>query len=115
MPEMKLFFIRTLSVHWSIFLFLIFNAPSPTAMDAALGVTYGLLVGVVAYNFFFFALKHLDASRASMLTYVEVVSAVLLGYLVLDEVLSWNMVVGGGCIILSTILLKFYTSNKNAI
>jgi len=47
-----------------------------------------------------------------MLTYVEVVSAVLLGYLVLGEVLSWNMVVGGGCIILSTILLRLETKDS---
>ncbi len=89
--------------------FLIFNEPIPTARDVTLGISYGLMVGIVAYSFFFFGLKYLDASRASMLTYVEVVSAVLLGYLFLDEVLSWNMIVGGGCIILSTILLRLET------
>jgi len=86
--------------------FFIFNKPTPTGIDMTLGIFYGLTVGIIAYNFFFFGLKYLDASRASMLTYVEVVSAVLLGYLVLGEVLSWNMIVGGGCIILSTILLR---------
>ncbi len=89
--------------------FLILNEPTPTSMDLTLGITYGLLVGIIGYNFFFFGLKYLDASRASMLTYVEVVSAVLLGYWVLEEVLSWNMVLGGGCIILSTILLRLET------
>jgi len=86
--------------------FLIMNEPTPTPKDLTLAITYGFLVGVIAFSFFFFGLKHLEASRASMLTYVEVVSAVLLGYLVLGEVLSWNMILGGGCIILSTILLR---------
>lgn len=89
--------------------FFIFNEPIPTALDITLGVSYGIMVGIVAYSFFFFGLKYLDASKASMLTYVEVVSAVFLGYLVLGEVLSWNMIVGGGCIILSTILLRLET------
>lgn len=86
--------------------FFILNEPTPTQSDIILGVSYGFLVGIVAYNFFFFGLKYLDASRASMLTYVEVVSAVLLSYFVIGDVLSWNMIVGGGCIILSTILLR---------
>ncbi len=86
--------------------FFIFNEPAPTTMDMTLGISYGLMVGIVAYSFFFFGLKHLEASKASMLTYVEVVSAVLLSYLVLGDVLSWNMIIGGGCIILSTILLR---------
>lgn len=94
--------------------FLILNEPSPSSMDVTLGISYGLVVGIIGYNFFFFGLKYLDASRASMLTYVEVVSAVLLGYFVLGEVLDWYMMLGGGCIILSTILLRLETQNGGA-
>ncbi len=86
--------------------FFILNEPAPTQTDIILGIAYGLLIGMVAYNFFFFGLKYLDASRASMLTYTEVVSAVLLSYFIIGDVLSWNMIVGGGCIILSTLLLR---------
>jgi len=93
--------------------FFIFNEPTPTVKDMTLGISYGLMVGIMAYSFFFFGLKYLEASKASMLTYVEVVSAVLLSYLVLGDVLSWNMIVGGGCIILSTILLRLETRNLN--
>jgi len=89
--------------------FFVFNEPTPTAMDMTLGISYGLMVGILAYSFFFFGLKYLEASKASMLTYVEVVSAVLLSYLVMGDVLSLNMIVGGGCIILSTILLRLET------
>jgi len=93
--------------------FFIFNEPTPTVKDMTLGISYGLMVGIMAYSFFFFGLKYLEASKASMLTYVEVVSAVLLSYLVLGDVLSRNMIVGGGCIILSTILLRLETRNLN--
>ncbi len=86
--------------------FFVFNEPAPTLFDIQIGIIYGVLIGVLAFRLFFFGLKHLPASRVSMLTYSEVISAILLGFFVLGEVLSFSMLIGGSCIILSTILLR---------
>jgi len=86
--------------------FFIFNEPLPTSFDIGLGVFYGVLIGTIAFSLFFFGLKNLPASRVSMLTYTEVISALLLSYFWFGDVLSWNMVIGGTCIILSTLLLR---------
>jgi drug/metabolite transporter (DMT)-like permease len=50
-------------------------------------------------------LKKLKAATASALTYMEVVSTITLGVLVLSETLSWTMIVGGLMIIGSSFLL----------
>lgn len=86
--------------------FFIFNQPFPTSFDIGLGVFYGVLIGIIAFSLFFFGLKNLPASRVSMLTYTEVISALLLGYFWFGDVLSSNMLIGRTCIILSTLLLR---------
>ena len=67
---------------------------------------YAILVGVVGYGMFFLSLKRINASTASFLTYIEVVSAVLFGVLLFNEVLSWNEVLGGAMIILASVFLR---------
>ena len=91
-----------------VFIFLPFfltNQPSPTLFDWTLGLGYAITVGLFAFSLFFFALKHLKASTASMLAYIEVVSAIILSYLWIGDNLKPSMIIGGSLIILSTVLL----------
>ena len=81
------------------------NRPLPTVLDWTLGLSYAVIIGLLAFSLFFFALKHLKASTASMLAYVEVVSAILLSYIWMGDTLKPSMIIGGSLIILSTILL----------
>jgi drug/metabolite transporter (DMT)-like permease len=74
--------------------------------DYALGLSYGLLIGVGVFTLFFYGLKRLKAATASALMYMEVVSATLAGILVMGEPISWNLILGGLLIIGSSLLLK---------
>ncbi|HEA28483.1 MAG TPA: EamA family transporter [Leeuwenhoekiella sp.] len=63
------------------------------------GVIYGLIIGIGVFKLFFFGLKHLPAATATSLMYLEVVSAIALGYLILGETLTLNMIIGGAMIV----------------
>lgn len=72
----------------------------------AMGIFYGFLIGIVIFSLFFFGLKYLDASLASSLMYIEAVSAIALAYVVLDESLTQEMLLGGGMILISSFLIN---------
>jgi drug/metabolite transporter (DMT)-like permease len=86
--------------------FLFLNKPIPTPAQAGLTSFYVILIGIIGFSLFFSALKKIKLSTASSLCYVEVVSAILFGIIIFKEILTWNMMVGGILIILSTVLLK---------
>ncbi|SDL74053.1 DMT family transporter [Kriegella aquimaris] len=81
--------------------------------DIGLGTLFGLIAGIVVFGLFFNSLKYLSAATASTLMYLEVVSAVLFGYLFFDEVLSLNMVLGGILIMASNLLLIRFNRKKS--
>ncbi len=83
--------------------------PSAEMSHMGIGVIYGIVIGVVVFKMFFYGLKFLPAATATSLMYLEVVSAILFGYLLLDEKLSWNTYVGGAFILISS----FYISRLN--
>lgn len=83
--------------------------PNAELPQIGVGVLYGLLIGIVVFKLFFYGLKELTAATATTLMYLEVVSAIVLGYFVLDEQLSWNILVGGSLILISS----FYVSKLN--
>ncbi len=99
----------------SVFLFfpLFFqNLPDIAWNHLGMAGIYGFLIGVVVFSLFFYGLKQLKASTASSLMYLEVVSAIILGFVFRNEVLSINMIVGGTLIVFSSFLLT--QSNKKA-
>jgi drug/metabolite transporter (DMT)-like permease len=69
-------------------------------------IIFACLLGVFAFGLFFTALKMLKASTVSFLAYLEVVFAIFYGYFFFDETITWNMMLGGILIIVSSILLK---------
>jgi len=89
-------------------LFIPFLTVLPTAEigHLATGIFYGLLIGVVVFKLFFFGLKYLTASTATTLMYLEVITAILLGHFILDEKLTWNILIGGGFILISSIYIS---------
>lgn len=91
-----------------VFVFLPFflQAPFPSFHDLSIISSYAILMGIIGFLFFFYGLKHLPASTASMIAYVEIVSAFCLGIFLLGESFSWNMLFGGGIIIITTMLLR---------
>ncbi|WP_051907763.1 DMT family transporter [Flavimarina sp. Hel_I_48] len=66
------------------------------------GVLYGFVIGIGVFKLFFFGLKYLPAATATSLMYLEVVSAIALGYFILDETLTLNMILGGALIVIGS-------------
>lgn len=60
---------------------------------------------VIAFSAFVFLLKWSTPAKVSTYAYVNPVVAVLLGYLILGEPLTVNMLIGGGIIVLSVIII----------
>ena len=86
--------------------FILANQPFPILQDLGIIAIYAILMGMIGFSFFFYGLKHLKASSASMLAYIEVVSAFCFGIFLLGETFTWNMLIGGGIIIATTVLLR---------
>lgn len=70
------------------------------------GIGYGVLIGVITYSLILVGLKHMKASITSSIMYLEVPFTILLGYLVLNESLTPNMIIGGILIIICSYLLR---------
>lgn len=92
-----------------VFLPFLSGLPSAEIGHMGIGLLYGIVIGVVVFKMFFYGLKFLPAATATSLMYLEVVSAILFGYILLGEKLSWNTYVGGACILISS----FYISRLN--
>lgn len=100
-----LFYQNILSV--LVFLpFVLWQNPPPAMMDIGISTAHGFILGTIGFGFFFFGLKHLPASTASALTYIEVVSALLVGVFYMQEELTWNMLAGGAIILGATGLMR---------
>ena len=69
--------------------------PSAEVEHMGIAIIYGALIGIVVFKLFFYGLKYLPAATATSLMYIEVISAILLGYFILNETLAWNMILGG--------------------
>lgn len=89
--------------------FIFINKPFPTLNQWTVGIFYAFLIGIVAYILFFSALKKIEVSFSAILSYMEVVSAILLAVIFLAEKITPNMLLGGGLILLSAILLNRYS------
>ena len=86
--------------------FFLIGLPIMTTSDFLFSSTYAIVVGLGVFYLFFLGLKYLKAYMASAIMYLEVVSAVVLGYLVLGEVITPRMMIGGSMIIFSSFLLN---------
>ncbi|MGW7276160.1 DMT family transporter [Streptomyces sp. NPDC054864] len=75
--------------------FLDWGTPDLTGRVTAGVVALGLLSTGLAYILYFRLINDMGAVTASAVNYVVPVAAVVVGVLVLDEPVTWNLVVGG--------------------
>jgi drug/metabolite transporter (DMT)-like permease len=61
-------------------------------------IVLGVVNTFVAYLFYYFIVRELGVSRASLVTYITPVVGVVLGALFLDEVVGLTLLIGGGLI-----------------
>ncbi len=79
------------------------------------GLAYMVLVSsVAAYLIYFWALRHVNASRLAMFTYVEPPLATLLGVILLGEKLTSMLLLGGGLILAGVYLAEFAVGSAEA-
>lgn len=86
--------------------FILINRPVPDGSDVLFAAGHAILLGTLGAYLFFFGLKHLKAGTASALSYVEILSALLLSVFLMKETITWNMALGGAMIVLATVLLR---------
>ncbi|MGM5484733.1 MAG: DMT family transporter [Nanobdellota archaeon] len=86
--------------------FIIFNSPGPTNEQISLGLLYSFLIGIVAFYIFFSAMRKLKMIEYSLLKYMEVVFNILFGFLIFGDKITLQVVIGGGLIIFSGMLLR---------
>jgi drug/metabolite transporter (DMT)-like permease len=91
------------------FPFLMMNRPFPELWQFGLASGYGCLVGVVGFGLFFSGLRKIEASKASFLTYIEVVSGIFFGVVFFNEQLTWNIIAGGSLVLVSALTLSRQT------
>lgn len=89
-----------------LFLPVWFIFPFPDTIQVAGALTHGLLVGVVGFSMLIGALKHVKASVAGVLSYIEVVSAIVFGYIFLGEAITVNMLIGGSMILTAAYMIQ---------
>jgi drug/metabolite transporter (DMT)-like permease len=80
--------------------------PEAHMNDLVVCFFYSILIGLGVFYLFFYGLHYLKASVASGIMYIEVVGAVLFGYFLLDEHLSFTVILGGLLIISSSFLIS---------
>jgi drug/metabolite transporter (DMT)-like permease len=94
-----------------VFMPFIFINTLPTLIEASVVSLYSFLLGIVAFLLFFYALGKLKLSHYSLFTYWEVVAALIFGVIFFAEPITLNMVIGGGCILASGIILRLSKSS----
>ncbi len=78
----------------------------PDIQQTGIAVAYASLIGLVGFGLLFSALKQISASRVSILNYMEVISAVLLGVVLFAEKITVGTVAGGGLIMISAYFIN---------
>lgn len=87
--------------------FLFINKPYPTISQLVTVSLYAILIGLIGFFLFFSALKKLKASTTSIMSYIEVLSAMIFGYIFFKEVPTLPMIIGGSIILLSSFLVRY--------
>lgn len=75
--------------------FLEWDTPDFTGRVTAAIITLGVLSTGLAYILYFRLINDVGAVTASAVNYVVPVAAVIVGVIVLDEPVTWNLIVGG--------------------
>ena len=82
--------------------FLILSSP---LSDIVFGLCFGLTIGFVSFWLWFHSVKALPSSYASMFSYIEMPSGMLLGFFLLNETLTPHLIIGSGLIVCSAVIV----------
>ena len=96
--------------------FFILSIPSISMIDYGFGISYGFIVGLLTWIFYFTALKHMKASHWSILAYWEVPIAIFYGFIFFKEPVTIQMIIGALFIIgsgIGLIITKYKKQKSN--
>lgn len=89
-----------------------FSSWSLRSIGAALYLSiFGSVIAFFCYNY---ALKHVTAVQVSILSYVNTIIAVFLGWLLLDEVITVDFIIATALIILGVFIVNYKKKEKKA-
>lgn len=86
--------------------FVFLNFKSLNLFKTFIASSYAFLIGIVGFVLFFSAIKKMKISNALIIAYLEVISAIIFGFIFFNETLSFNVIIGGILIIFSTFFLE---------
>ncbi|BDR16435.1 ABC transporter permease [Vibrio sp. STUT-A11] len=87
--------------------------PAHLSMKNYLGYGYLTIVGaMIAYSLWFRGIEKLPTTTVSFLGFLSSVSAVILGYVILDQSLTWLQLFGAAAILLSILLAAPKTNSS---
>lgn len=74
--------------------------PEYIPLKAGVSILYlGVIGNVVGFTLFYYVLKHLDTGRIGLIPLVTPVIALLLGYLLNNETIDWQLAIGSSLIL----------------
>lgn len=83
----------------------VLNYSFPQWEKLFLALFHSFLIGVVGFYLFFWWLRHMEVSKATILTYSEVLSGILFWYIILGQIPSGYTYLWMICIIISGVIL----------
>jgi drug/metabolite transporter (DMT)-like permease len=90
--------------------------PSTWSTSSLLAVGYlgvfGSIIGYFCYNY---SLKHVSATKVSILSYFNTIIAIFLGWLILDEVITYDLLIATALIIIGVFITNYKSRQKEII
>ncbi len=90
------------------FPFLFINTPMPTIHQSTIAIIFSLLIGIAGFYLYFQWLRKVSIAYMSVLSYFEVISAILFAYFIIHEVPSGYTLIGGAIIIVSILIMSLH-------
>lgn len=85
--------------------FVLLNPPLLTPLSAGAMVTMGIVHSALALSIYFSSLQKIKIQHASVLSYIDPVSALLYAYLIFNETPGLYTLLGGFCVLLASWLV----------
>ncbi len=93
--------------------FMLFFGFNITIAKASISFLYhGIATGLIIYLFFFYAIKKIKLSKFSILMYWELVAGIIFATVLLQEKLTWNLMLGAVLIVFAGIAIIFEKKEK---
>ena len=86
--------------------FFLFSRPWPHFWQFNIAIIYAFLIGIIGFSLFFAGLKRLSTTASSLLTYAEVISGLVFGWIFFRQPITIEMVIGGILILLSSYFIR---------